>query len=46
MTTSTLVARILRHYDAQPEDDGHPAYALYAEWRRRAEHAENDRSPT
>ena len=41
-STSTLVARILDHYDAHPEDDRHPAYALYAEWRRRAEHAELD----
>ena len=44
-TTSSLIAQILQHYDAHPEDDGHPAYALYAEWRRRAERAEQDNQP-
>ena len=44
-TTSTLVALIRRHYDAHPDDAGHPAYALYAEWRRRADLAENDAHP-
>ena len=34
-STSTLVERVLAHYDAHPDDDGHPAFALYAEWRRR-----------
>ena len=34
-STSTLVERVLAHYDAHPGDDGHPAFALYAEWQRR-----------
>lgn len=32
--TSTLVERVLAHYDTHA-DDGHPAFALYAEWQRR-----------
>ena len=37
--TSTLVERVLAHYDAHPGDDGHPAFALYAEWRHRKDRA-------
>ena len=33
--TSSLVALVLDHYEAQPRNDGHPAYRLYAEYRRR-----------
>ena len=33
-STSTLVERILAHYDHHAPDD-HPAHGLYAEWRRR-----------
>lgn len=34
-TTSTLVERVITHYEAHPQDDGHPAYQLYTEWQRR-----------
>lgn len=33
--TSTLIDRVMAHYDEHPTDDGHPAYALYKESKRR-----------
>ena len=31
---STVAEQIIRHYRANPADDGHPAYALYDLYRR------------
>ena len=36
--TSTLIDRVLEHYDRHP-NDGHPAYGLWAEYQRRRNEA-------
>lgn len=36
---SVIIELICRHYEKQPEDDGHPAHALYHLWNERRKNA-------
>ena len=35
-STQTMIDRIVAHYDANPRDDGHPAFALFQQQRSRS----------
>ena len=42
---SMCVDRIIAHYRAKPEDDGHPAYNLYKVWKKRNDRSKNLPAP-